>query len=392
MDGYNRAAPVYNLPTMGDFEFQFLNGNQDFLTYSLALSMEEWLSFKSVEEFKKAFEIRSKSRCSAIVKVTPLLDDVFIAHSTWSEYFWMNRVFKHYLLKLKMPIPTTHMAFSSYPASLSSIDDWYVMDSGLAVVETTNDIFNKSLFSRLTPETLLSWQRVRIANALATTAQEWTQIFAEYNSGTYNNQWIALQFSAFKPNQPLPDGLVWIAEQIPGNVSFMDVTSEVERGYWGSYVNQCFLFFNVPAIEYIYKISGNEAIAKAFGPSLSYDLAPRARIFRRDANNCNNVTTLGKFMRYNNYLNDPIENNDPSWAIMSRYDLSKDPSAFGGVDTKMSNLEMMQNVYGLAQAGPTHDDLPPFVWTAEFDKFNDHIACPIKYDFDWIEMKSALQD
>jgi len=275
------------------------------------------------------------------------------------------------------------MSFSSYPGCLSSIDDWYVMDSGLAVVETTNDIYNKTLYSRLSPETLLSWQRVRIANALGSTAKQWTEIFAEYNSGTYNNQWIALQFSAFKPNEPLPEGLVWIAEQIPGNVSFMDVTGMVERGYWGSY--------NVPAIDYIYKISGNEAVARAFGPSLSYDLAPRARIFRRDAHKVTNTTSLGQFMRYNNYLNDPIEENNPGWAIMSRFDLSDpDPSAFGGIDTKMSNFEMMQQISVLAQAGPTHDDLPPFVWTRPFNIENDHIACPTEYDFDWVEMKSTL--
>ncbi len=42
-----------------------------------------------------------------------------------------------------------------------------------------------------------------------------------------------------------------------------------------------------------------------------------------------------KLMRYNNYEEDPIENGNPGWAIMSRYDLGFPAEAFGGVDTKV---------------------------------------------------------
>ncbi len=64
-------------------------------------------------------------------------------------------------------------------------------------------------------------------------------------------------------------GLLWIGEQIPGNVTTKDVTDVLERAYWGSY--------NVPAIEYIYDITGNKEMADTYGPQMSYDLAPRAR-------------------------------------------------------------------------------------------------------------------
>ena len=58
-------------------------------------------------------------------------------------------------------------------------------------------------------------------------------------------------------------------------------------------------------------------------------------------------------MRYNNYENDGIENNDPMWAICSRGDLSSSGAApFGCYDTKVSNLtvhslhwQMAINVY-----------------------------------------------
>jgi len=295
----------------------------------------------------------------------------------------MNRVYKHYLFDLEMNIPTKHLAMSSYPGSLSSIDDYYIMDSGLAVSETTNEIYNNVLFDLLIPETLFSWQRARIACSLAKTSPEWVNVFAKYNSGTYNNQWIALNYGIFVPNQPLADDILWITEQIPGNCSFMNVGDVLERGYWPSY--------NVPAIPYIYEISGNSAIARQFDTSFSYDLAPRARIFRRDANNAYNLTTLEKLMRYNNYHSDSIEENNPMWAIMSRDDLSAvNPTCFGGIDTKLSDYNMMKSIQAVIQAGPTHDNVPVFEWTNAWSNC-PHIAMPEKYDFDWIMMDSFLK-
>ena len=37
----------------------------------------------------------------------------------------------------------------------------------------------------------VSWQRVRVANWLAHTGQEWVQLLDTLNSGTYNNQYMA---------------------------------------------------------------------------------------------------------------------------------------------------------------------------------------------------------
>jgi hypothetical protein len=45
---------------------------------------------------------------------------------------------------------------------------------------------------------------------------------------------------------------------------------------------------------------------KKYGVSQSYQLAPRAQIFRRDNGNVVDVDSLQYFMRYNDYLNDPI--------------------------------------------------------------------------------------
>jgi len=59
--------------------------------------------------------------------------------------------------------------FASVAGELSSDDDFYLLDTGLAVLQTTNDILDASLYDMLTPASLTSWQRVRAANMLSTT-------------------------------------------------------------------------------------------------------------------------------------------------------------------------------------------------------------------------------
>ena len=240
------------------------------------------------------------------------------------------------------------------------MDDYYIMNNGMASMETTNDQFNELIWKYNNPQQLFTWMRVRVANQLADNGPEWIDYFEQYNSGTYNNQWMVLNYKLFKINQPLNDDLLWIAEQIPGNVSRMRVTDILERGYWASY--------NVPAIPYIYKESGNAEMAKIRGSAESYDLAPRARIFRRDANNATSLEQVKKLMRYNNYLNDEIENKNPVWAIMARGDLQSADQGqdiiqlFGGTDTKLANLTMLQNTECIALNGPTNDETPTFTW------------------------------
>lgn len=66
---------------------------------------------------------------------------------------------------------------------LLSLDDFYLLGSGLMMTQTSNNIFNSSLFDKITPNSLLAWQRVRLAHSLAHSGEEWAKTFSKYNSG-----------------------------------------------------------------------------------------------------------------------------------------------------------------------------------------------------------------
>jgi hypothetical protein len=67
-------------------------------------------------------------------------------------------------------------------------DDFYVTPRFVSM-ETTNSVFNHTLYELyITPASALSWQRAYISNGWATSGAQWVQLFAMYNSGTYNNQ------------------------------------------------------------------------------------------------------------------------------------------------------------------------------------------------------------
>jgi len=155
----------------------------------------------------------------------------------------------------------------------------------------------------------------------------------------------------------------------------------------------------VPAIDEIYKKSGYPEMVKAMGPQFSYDLAPRARIFRRDANTkISDIDGIKNFLRYNDYKYDSIENDNPTWAIAARGDLEKiNSSPFGGYDTKCANLTMLQNMETIAINGPTQskgnpngEELAAFSWKNWPDYADKHMGIPDVVDFDWQSMKKLF--
>lgn len=77
-------------------------------------------------------------------------------------------------------------------------------------------IFNNSVLDKVSARGQLhTWLRAIVANQLARSGREWCQIFARHNSGTYNNQWLVLDYKLFKPRAAPPPGLLYVLEQMP---------------------------------------------------------------------------------------------------------------------------------------------------------------------------------
>jgi len=263
--------------------------------------------------------------------------------------------------------------FSSYPGQIVSADDYYALENKMVVMETSDNIFNTKLYDHVQPQSLLSWQRTALANRMATTGGDWAHIFAEYNSGTYNNQWIIVDNRRL--NQP--NGLLWIVEQIPGKVQAGDQTNWLRNHtYWASY--------NIPFYKDIWEESGYSDMFKKHGNDYSWDHCPRANIFRRNESMIANLPHMQALMTYNNYLHDKLEGDNPMWAISSRGDLQHaNPAPFGGLDSKITTNHMQGE--SVAICGPSHADLPPFEWAGESLQW-PHFGQPKMWDFDWMRM------
>ena len=55
----------------------------------------------------------------------------------------------------------------------------------MVMLETTNNIFNQSLYQYVTPQTALAWQRVRVATYVANNGSYWGEMIRYNNSGVH---------------------------------------------------------------------------------------------------------------------------------------------------------------------------------------------------------------
>ncbi|KAB0403694.1 hypothetical protein E2I00_004006, partial [Balaenoptera physalus] len=265
---------------------------------------------------------------------------------------------------------------------LESLDDFYLLSSRLVLLQTTNSVYNKTLLQHVVPQSLLAWQRVRVANLMANGGKQWAEVFSKYNSGTYNNQYMVLDLKKVNLNYSLDKGTLYIVEQIPTYVEYSEQTDVLRTGYWPSY--------NIPFHEKIYNWSGYPVLVKKLGLDYSYDLASRAKIFRRDQGKVTDMESMKYIMRYNNYKNDTYSKGDPCNTICCREDLSSlNPSPGGCYDTKVADIYLASKYTAYAISGPTvQGGLPVFHWS----RFNTtlHEGMPEAYNFDFITMKPIL--
>ncbi|XP_022092665.1 phospholipase B-like 1 isoform X2 [Acanthaster planci] len=380
--GYNMVScQNKTLPNLDLSAMLFLNGIGDILDLQHVLNQSSFPDIQKAtpDELQKFF--RMSGHCSVLIKALPGFEDLFMSHSAWFFYNSMLRIYKHYNFELAFRGASAKaMSFSSYPGMLESLDDFYILGSDMLMLQTTNNIFNQTLYKMVKLESLLAWQRVRVANLMAGSGAEWGKLVARYNSGTYNNQYMVVDRKRISGE--LQDGTLTVVEQIPGLVVSEDQTAILRAGYWPSY--------NVPFYEIIYDMSGYPMMEKKMGDFFSYQLTVRAEIFRRDQGTVTDMKSMMAIMRYNDYLHDTYSKKDPSSSICSRFDLrATDPFAGGCTDTKVTNLQMAKTMSAWAISGPTTSHgLPVFKWTSRFN--NSHVGLPESYDFPFVLMEPSL--
>ncbi|XP_065149185.1 putative phospholipase B-like 2 [Paramisgurnus dabryanus] len=390
------------------------NGQVDFPTGNFSIDPFGFLLFQlggDLEDLEAALNKSSQARtvgsgsCSALIKLLPGNKNLLMSHDTWNTYQSMLRILKRYNFAYrtspteKSVIPGRIQAFSSYPGSIFSGDDFYILSSGLVTMETTIGNSNDDLWKFVKPQdVVMEWLRNIVANRLAENGREWADIFSRYNSGTYNNQWMIVDYKLFVPGEgQMKQGLFTVLEQIPGMIVTADKTEELfKSGYWASY--------NIPYFEEVFNASGGQELVQKYGSWFSFSENPRAQIFRRNQTLVTDIESMVRLMRYNNYKDDPlsrcnecdpVQNGENT--ISARSDLNPANGTYpfgalrqrshGGTDMKMTSYEMVKNFEMLAVSGPAWDQVPVFQWsTSPYSKLL-HMGHPDRWDFPTVHVK-----
>jgi len=352
-----------------------LNNLWDMDDIKQAVNVSERADFHGMDLEAITLWARQHGHCSAIVKLLPNASDIFAGHNSWMGFHLMLRIFKRYEFGSGTPI-----AMSSFPGALSSSDDFYQVGN-LVIVETTLPNYNNDLFALIRPQALPFWVRAMVANRLANSGVQWMEVFKKYNSGTYNNMWMVVDYARFTPGRPLPSGVLTVGEQLPGYFHYEDQTRVLSYGYWPSY--------NAAVYPETARLIKQDVMAASKGNKFSYDLVERAQIFRRDQTRIASDEDMQRVMRYNQFQTDPVAHGDPCSQLACRADLEPNASsrrAFGAIDAKYTSLAHVREGRTVVISGPTHDDQPAFDWrlVPELATETPHVGQPPRYDFGWM--------
>ena len=392
MEQYNITADADKKLTKNNFHLMNYYAELFDLADKYRVEVEGETDYKQMDNEQLLKIFLERTHCSALFKLKNDFSDLYFGHNTWNTYFSTIRLIKEYNFNFNNRwVRSKNIIFTSYPASISSIDDFYITSHGLIAIETTNSMYNDSLYSEINPNTLFTCERAMICNRISNSSKEWAENFAKYNSGTYNNQFMILDKNKVNlVNKSIEQDAFYIVETLPGLVKINNVTDIFKFGYWSS--------FNLPFDKEIYDLSGLKEVIDSRPEAasyLSYDMCARTKIFRRDQWSSDNLDGFMKLMRYNDYLHDPFSEGNPSYAISSRSDLAG--SCSGAYDSKVGVLSDWNETYVKFRliGGPTFNEelgIEPFAWENASERCRNHIhnMIPDVLKFDWIEYENEF--
>ena len=394
MDQYNSSVDEDKKLTKNNFhQMNYLNDISDL---QIKFNVEKYgeTNYSKMTDKEIIDNFLERTHCSALFKIKNDLSEVYFGHNTWNAYFASIRIIKEYNLNFNNKwVKSKNIIFTSYPATMSSLDDFYVTSHGLIVIETTNSFYNDTMFKEVIPESLFTSERAMISNRISNSSKEWVENFIKYNSGTYNNQFMVLDKNKVNLiNKTIDYDAFYIVEQLPGFAKINNVTSFLKFGYWSSY--------NVPFDKEIYEKSLIQKIIDerpAVAASLDYDNCARTKIFRREQSSADTLEGFMRLMRYNKYKTDPYSEENPSYSISSRSDLSGKCS--GAYDSKVGALSDFKDgkIKIHLIGGPTWDEdegIKPFSWNetaSDSCKNHEHYFIPDIFKYDWIEYDSEFE-
>jgi hypothetical protein len=413
-EGYNSIADPDKQLTLSDFYFINSEGNFNDLKTFLEINkmdIKPDSKFDTKENLKGVYgtddieqiwkKLIRKGHCSALVKLVNQPDgtfDMISGHNTWSEYCEMMRTLKlmewafegeekNQILGMK----PRSINYSSYPGVLFSGDDFYEIDSKLVILQTTLSTLDKFLYKNVIDvnKYIPEFMRIMITNFISETGSDWANNYKSYHNHLYITQWVVLDYKVLEQinkertsnnflKKTKYKGLVNLVEEIPGSILSRDITDIVLRDtYFGS--------FNLSYFKKHQKILGLKNFAHRDFTSKSYN--PRYYILHKLQKNVKNLIDFSHLIQYNGFRkkredfpNDPSYT-DPGNGISARNDINDSSKSYqGGIDFKIVNSELVNNLSFYAYGGPTYDknpNLTPFDFEAlsktSFNKFHQGI-------------------
>ncbi|XP_032303853.1 putative phospholipase B-like 2 isoform X3 [Coturnix japonica] len=345
-----------------------------------------------LEDLEAAFNSSAQQRplgsgsCSALLKLLPGCQDLLVAHDTWAPYQSMLRLIKKYTLPFRAEpggtarVPGSVQVFSSYPGTIFSGDDFYILSSGLVSAACT-----------LTPPT-------SPAQPSHPHRSHWRPPLGTVTShagGTCGLK--AASWNGCGTLWPI----AWPAAVLSGPAS--SSASTVARRA-GTQQGLLTVLEQIPYFEEIFNASGNLELVLKYGDWFTYDKNPRAQIFRRNQSQVHDVDSMVRLMRSNNYLQDPLSQcrgcdppHNAENAISARSDLNPANGTYpfaalhqrchGGTDTKVTSFGMARSFGLVAASGPTWDDVPPFRWSTSPCSHLLHMGHPDLWRFPPIKVR-----
>jgi hypothetical protein len=391
VEGYGLAESSTGLRRLDEFDLWFYQATGDMEDISEIVGSDSQPFSQRPPVRKSKYE--KGGHCSGLVRLLPDYSDLFFAHDSWSDFRELHGQLKEYYLPLP-EFKAKRIVMSTRVGKLASYDDFYATDAGLFVLETTINLFNEALYAASNPQQIFTWLRALHASWCTAGGREWTDVFIQHNSGTYNNEYLVVDAKKFERFEKPAQDLLWIIEQYPGVYRSQDITSVlVEKGFFPS--------FNTPWFEDLYNLAGFPETVEEWGDLgnyWTYNTSARFYLFEREAQRLLTFDEFRSFMRYNNWKRDLYSNGDPGQMILARYD-QRPPSKsrlqqrlFGGLDAKCLRLtEAVSKLHFHARASPASDEangIPVF----EFPDDYPHDGLPKRWNFSWIEFESYEQD